>query len=204
MNTFKPPAAGYDTAVMANELAGLRVAILTEDAFEQPEMVQPRKALDDAGATTTLVSKHTPKVQGWNHHTPAERFDVDLPLERANPADFDALLLPGGALNADKLRTEPEAVAFVKAFASSNKPIAAICHAPWILIDAGVTKGKTLTSWPSLKTDIENSGATWVDKPVVEEERLVTSRNPGDIPNDFNPAVIRLFSEANKKATSRR
>ncbi|MBV8638068.1 MAG: DJ-1/PfpI family protein, partial [Candidatus Eremiobacteraeota bacterium] len=119
---------------MAQELQGLRVAILLEDAFEQPEMVEPRKALDAAGATTVIVSKHTPQVQGWNHHTPAEKFDVDVSLEEANADDFDALMLPGGVVNADALRMEPKAVEFVKRMARAGKPIAAICHAPWILV----------------------------------------------------------------------
>src|SRR5579875_3007002 len=133
---------------MANELHGLRVAILTEDAFEQAEMVKPREALEEAGVRVTLISPTTPKVQGWNHHTPADTFTVDRSLDDANPNDYDALMLPGGALNADKLRMEPKAVKFVQAFSQGGKPIAAICHAPWILIDAGFTKGKTLTSWP--------------------------------------------------------
>lgn len=180
---------------MAQELQGFRIAILTEDAFEQPEMVKPRQALDDAGAQTTLVSKHTPSLQGWNHRTPADTFPVDLPLDQADAHDFDALLLPGGALNADKLRTEPAAVAFVKAFAQAGKPIAAICHAPWILIEAGITKGRTLTAWPSLQTDIKNSGGTWVDRTVVEDSGLVTSRKPDDIP-DFNREMIKLFQNS--------
>jgi protease I len=177
---------------MARELQGIRVAILLEDAFEQAEMVEPRKALDEAGAQTTLISKHTPQVQGWKHHTPAETFDVDMALEEANPEDFDALMLPGGALNADKLRTESKAVEFVRRMAQAGKPIAAICHAPWILIEADFVRGRKLTSWPSLKTDIRNAAGEWVDEPVVESPGLVTSRKPDDIPK-FNPAMIRLF-----------
>ncbi len=188
---------------MANELQGLRVAILTEDAFEQAEMVEPRRALENAGATVTLVSPHMPQVRGWHHHTPADTFKVDLSLDQADPSNFDALMLPGGAINADRLRMEPRAVAFVKAICEAGKPIAAICHAPWILIDAGFTKGKTLTSWPSLRRDIENSGGSWVDRPVVEERQLVTSRKPDDIPKDFNPAMIRLFQHARQAAGAR-
>lgn len=185
---------------MAQDLQGLRVAILTEDAFEQPEMVQPRKALDDAGAQTTLISQHTPLVQGWNHHTPADMFSVDLALDEADPKDFDALLLPGGALNADKLRTEPKAVEFVRQMEQAGKPIAAICHAPWILIEAGLSRGRVMTSWPSLQTDLRNGGARWTDEPVVESSGIVTSRKPDDIPEHFNPTMIRLFSKARKAA----
>ncbi len=176
----------------------MRVAILLEDAFEQPEMVEPRKALDAAGAKTVLISEHTPQVQGWNHHTPAEVFNVDMSLEEANPDDFDALLLPGGALNADKLRTEPKAVQFVARIAAAGKPIAAICHAPWILIEAGLVDGRKVTSWPSLKTDIRNAGGEWVDQPAVESPGMVTSRKPDDIPT-FNAAMIRLFATAGGK-----
>lgn len=171
----------------------MRVAILLEDAFEQPEMVEPRKALDGAGAKTVLISKHTPQVQGWNHHTPAETFDVDMSLEEANADDFDALILPGGVVNADTLRSEPKAVEFVKRMAQAGKPIAAICHAPWILIEAGLVKGRKMTSWPSLQTDIRNAGGEWVDEVVVESPGMVTSRKPDDLAT-FNPAMIRLFA----------
>lgn len=179
---------------MAQELQGIRVAILLDDAFEQAEMVEPRKALDAAGAKTTLISKHTPQVQGWHHHTPADTFQVDLPLEQARAADFDALLLPGGALNADKLRTEEKAVQFVREIAEAGKPIAAICHAPWILIEAGLVGGRHMTSWPSLQTDLRNAGATWTDEACVQSPGMVTSRKPDDIPGAFNPAMIRLFA----------
>lgn len=178
----------------------MRVAILLEDAFEQVEMTQPRKALDDAGATTVLISAHTPSVQGWNHHDKADSFPVDLPLDKAQASDFHALLLPGGGLNADKLRTEQAAVAFVRAMADAAKPIAAICHAPWILIEAGVAKGRKLTSWPSLQTDLRNAGATWVDETVVEDNGLVTSRKPDDIPA-FNEKLIELFARSATAAT---
>ncbi len=171
----------------------MRVAILLDDAFEQAEMVEPRKALDSAGAKTVLISKHTPQVQGWNHHTPAETFQVDMSLEEANPEDFDALVLPGGVVNADKLRTEQKAVQFVKRMAQAGKPIAAICHAPWILIEAGLVNGRKMTSWPSLHTDIRNAGGQWVDEVMVESPGMVTSRKPDDIPT-FNPAMIRLFA----------
>lgn len=178
---------------MAQELQGMRVAILLEDAFEQAEMVEPRKALDAAGAKTTLISQHTPQVQGWKHHAPAEMFDVELSLAEANPGEFDALMLPGGVANADKLRTEQKAVDFVRGMVQAGKPIAAICHAPWILIEAGFVNGLKVTSWPSLRTDLRNAGAQWVDETVVESPGLVTSRKPDDIPQ-FNPAMIRLFA----------
>jgi protease I len=187
---------------MAQRLQGCRVAILLEDAFEQAEMVEPRKALEAAGARTTLISQHAPQVQGWKHHTPADTFDVDQSLERADPDDYDALLLPGGALNADKLRTEKQAVEFVKRMAQAGKPIAAICHAPWILIEAGLAQGRDLTSWPSLQTDLRNAGANWSDQPKVQSRGIVTSRKPDDIPNDFNPAMIELFA-ATRTASAR-
>lgn len=180
----------------------MRIAILLDDAFEQAEMVEPRKALDGAGAQTTLISQHTPQVQGWNHHTPAQTFDVDLSLEEANPDDFDALMLPGGVVNADKLRMEPQAVEFVKQMAQDGKPIAAICHAPWILIEADFIRGRKLTSWPSFQTDIRNAGGEWVDEPMVESPGLVTSRKPDDIPQ-FNPAMIRLFQTVGRGQGSR-
>ena len=183
-------------------LTGMRIAILTEDAFEQVEMTEPRKALDAAGATTVLISQHTPHVQGWNHHDKGDSFPVDLALDQAKPEDFDALHLPGGGLNADKLRTEPQAVAFVRAMADAGKPISAICHAPWILIEAGIAKGRTLTSWPSLQTDLRNAGATWVDETVAEDQSLVTSRKPDDIPA-FNQRIIKLFSTARQTAGAR-
>jgi protease I len=179
----------------------MRVAILTEDAFEQVEMTEPRTALDAAGAQTTLVSKHTPRVQGWKHHDRADDFDVDLSLDQANPEDFDALMLPGGALNADKLRTERDAVAFVEAFARGGKPIAAICHAPWILIEAGVARERRMTSWPSLQTDLRNAGAHWVDEVVVVDRDLVTSRKPDDLPQ-FIAKTIELFAQSRRRGAS--
>lgn len=186
---------------MVHDLQGIRVAILVEDAFEQAEMVQPREALDQAGARTTLISERTPQVQGWNHHTPADTFSVDQPLDQANPDDYDALLLPGGTLNADMLRINRKAVDFVKRMAQDGKPIAAICHAPWVLIEAGLATGRNMTSWPSLRTDLRNAGASWTDEPMVESPGIVTSRKPDDIPNAFNPAMIRLFSQRQGDAT---
>ena len=186
---------------MAQPLNGMRVAILVEDAFEQVEMTEPRKALDEAGAETVLVSPKTPQVQGWNHDTPADKFDVDLPLNEAKPSDFDALLLPGGVMNPDKLRTEPAAVQFVQAFADAGMPIAAICHGPWMLVETGIAKGRTMTSWPSLKTDVRNAGGNWVDEVVCEDDGVVTSRKPDDIPQ-FNQKMIELFAQSRNKTST--
>jgi protease I len=163
---------------MLEERLDRRVAILVEDGFEQIEMTGPRKALDKAGASTAIVSPRPDTVRGWNHDKPADGFRVDVRLEDANPDDFDALLLPGGVQNPDKLRVNERAVAFVKAFADAGKPIAAICHGPWTLIETGFVRGKTMTSWPSLKTDLRNAGATWKDETVVADATLVTSRKP--------------------------
>ncbi len=184
---------------MSTQLSGLRVAILVEDAFEQVEMTKPRAALDDAGAQTVLVSPHKDHVQGWNHHDPAQTFPVDRPLDQVSPADFDALLLPGGVMNPDALRMNPQAVEFVRAFARAGKPIAAICHGPWMLVEAGLVRDSTLTSWPSLKTDVRNAGGNWVDREVVEDHDIVTSRKPDDIPA-FNERMIGLFEKARPAA----
>ncbi|HEY6460243.1 MAG TPA: type 1 glutamine amidotransferase domain-containing protein [Polyangiaceae bacterium] len=189
---------------MANEakpLEGKKVAILLTDGFEQVEMTGPRKALDEAGAKTSLVSPKKDQVQGWKHHDKADTFEVDVPLEQAKVDDFDALLLPGGALNPDQLRMNPKAVDLVRAFARAGKPIAAICHGPWTLVEAGVVKGKRVTSWPSIKTDLVNAGASWSDQEVVVEEGLVTSRKPDDIPA-FNREMTRLFQQGARPAPS--
>ena len=165
-------------------------------------MTEPRKALDEAGAQTSLVSPAGPEIQGWNHDTPAETFTVDTQLRDARADDFDALVLPGGVMNPDKLRTNPDAVSFARAFADAGKPIAAICHGPWMLVEAGIAKGRKLTSWPSLKTDITNAGGTWVDEVVVEDNNVVTSRKPDDIPT-FNDTMIGLFAKARAAAGTR-
>src|SRR5579884_1476451 len=175
-------------------LSGKRVAILVTDGFEQSEMTEPRKALDSAGAKTFLVSPKDGKVKGWQHREWGDQFPVDTPLDKANPAEFDALVLPGGVMNPDRLRMDPKAVQFVKGFFDANKPVAAICHGPWTLVEAGVVKGRTLTSWPSLKTDIENAGGNWVDQEVVVDNGLVTSRKPDDIPA-FNRKMVEEFAE---------
>lgn len=179
---------------MDKSLQGLKVAILIADGFEQSEMEDPRKALNDAGAQTLIVSPVPGKVKGWKGKTWADEFPVDLRLEQAKPEDFDALLLPGGVMNPDKLRLEPKAVEFVKSFVRAKKPIAAICHAPWILINAEGVKGKNITSYGSIKIDLINAGAKWVDKEVVVDENIVTSRKPDDIPA-FNKAMLTLFGQ---------
>lgn len=175
-------------------LQGKKVAILVTDGFEQSELLEPRKALDEAGATTKLVSPAGKKAKGWNHKEWGNEVPVDVPLDSAKADEFDALLLPGGVMNPDQLRMNPKAVEFVKHFTSAGKPVAAICHGPWTLIEAGAVRGRTVTSWPSLKTDLKNAGANWVDKEVVNDQGLVTSRKPDDIPA-FNREMIRLFSE---------
>jgi protease I len=181
---------------MANEtLKGLKVAILVTDGFEQVEMTEPRKALDEAGADTRLVSPKDDQVKAWNFTEWGDTFPVDLALGNARPEDFNALLLPGGVINPDTLRMLPEAVAFAKAFFDGGKPVASICHGPWTVIEAGAARGRRLTSWPSLKTDLQNAGATWVDEEVVTDQGLVTSRKPDDIPA-FNRAAIDLFARA--------
>ncbi len=153
------------------KLNGMKVAILAAEGFEQAELTEPRQALEDAGAETRVVSPAKGEVQGWKHFDKAERVKVDVPLEQADAAEFDALLLPGGVANPDQLRLMPKAVQFVRAFFEAGKPVAAICHGPWTLIDAGVVRGRTLTSWPSLKTDLINAGAMWVDQEVCVDQR---------------------------------
>lgn len=176
-------------------LTGIRVAILATDGFEQVELTEPRKALDQAGATTELVSPKQGKVRGWKFNDWGDEVPVDQALEDADPKDYDALVLPGGVVNPDALRMQPQAVAFVKAFFDSGKPVAAICHGPWTVLEAGAARGRRMTSWPSLKTDLKNAGASWVDEEVVRDGSLVTSRKPDDIPA-FSREIIRLFAEA--------
>jgi protease I len=175
-------------------LDGKKVAILVAEGFEQSEMVEPRKALEAAGARTAIVSPAPGEVQGWNHFDKAERFHVDVPLDQANADDYDALLLPGGVANPDQLRTNAKAVEFAKRFVESGKPVGVICHGPWTLIEAGVVRGRTLTSWPSLRTDLVNAGARWVDQEVVSDNGLVSSRKPADIPT-FNRKLIEEIRE---------
>lgn len=176
------------------QLHGKRIAILVENGFEQEELTRPRQALEDAGAETFIVSPTEKNVKGWNHTDWGDEFKVDIKIADAKAEDFDGLLLPGGVMNPDKLRRNERVQQFVKAFAEAGKPIAAICHAPWTLIDAGVVQGRTLTSYPSLQMDLKNAGAKWVDQEVVVDHGLVTSRNPGDIPA-FNRKMLEEFAE---------
>ena len=173
-------------------LKGKRVAILVADGFEQVELTEPRKALDEAGAKTQIVSSVAEKVQGWKHFDKADHFKVDVALDTAAADNFDALLLPGGVANPDQLRMNPKAVAFVRSFFDAGKPVAAICHGPWTLIDAGVVRGRRITSWPSLKNDLTNAGAKWTDEEVVVDQGLVSSRKPQDLPA-FNRQMLALF-----------
>ena len=175
-------------------LSGKRVAILVAEGFEQVEMTGPRKALTEAGAKAEIVSPAKGEVQGWHHFDKGERFKVDVPVDSANAANYDALLLPGGVANPDQLRGNPKAVQFVKQFVQSGKPIGVICHGPWTLIEAGAVKGCTMTSWPTLKTDLMNAGAKWVDQEVVVDHGIVSSRKPDDIPA-FSRKLIEEIAE---------
>ena len=177
---------------MKRPLKGKLVAILATDGFEQDELLQPRRALLDAGAQTRVVSPKSGRIRAWKSKDWGSDIPVDIALESANVEDFDALLLPGGVLNPDALRMQPRAVAFVKAFFDASKPVAAICHGPWTVLEAGAARNRRMTSWPSLKTDLENAGAEWVDEEVVVDRNLITSRKPDDIPA-FNREMILLF-----------
>ena len=168
------------------------VAFLATDMVETPELVEPWDAVRAAGFRTTLVSDKTDTIDLFTHYDRTGKFPVDKPLSEVNPADYDALMLPGGVGNPDTLRMNPDAVAFVKHFFDAGKPVAAICHALWLLVEADVVRGRTLTSWPSLRTDLSNAGANWVDSEVVVDGNLVTSRQPKDIPA-FNPRMLALF-----------
>lgn len=175
-------------------LNGRKVAILVAEGFEQSEMVEPRKALEQAGAETYIVSPARDEVQGWHHFDKGDRFHVDVPIDEASADDYDALLLPGGVANPDQLRMHAKAVQFAKQFVEAGKPVGVICHGPWTLIEAGVVKGRTLTSWPSLKTDLANAGAKWVDQEVVTDRGLVSSRKPADLPA-FSRKLIEEIGE---------
>ena len=179
---------------MATTLNGKKVAILVDNGFEQVEMTEPRKALRDAGANAILISPNEQIVQGMQSDKPGDSFAVDVTLANAKADEYDALVLPGGVANPDKLRVNPQAIAFIKAFFDAGKPIAAICHGPWTLIEVGAAKGRRMTSWPSLKTDLTNAGATWVDEEVVTDRGLTTSRKPSDIPA-FNKKMIKEIAE---------
>lgn len=175
-------------------LNGKKVAILVANGFEQVELSKPKQALEEAGAQTHIVSPESGQVKGWDKTDWGDTFEVDVALEKAQADDYHALLLPGGVMNPDHLRQNDKAVAFVRAFFEQHKPVAAICHGPWTLIEAGVVKGRKLTSFPSLQTDLKNAGAIWVDEEVVTDQGLVTSRKPDDIPA-FNKKMIEEIAE---------
>ena len=179
---------------MSEQLRNKRIAALVDNGFEQSELVEPKKALEAAGAKVFIVSPQDKKVKGWVHTKWGDDFPVDRKLNEVNADEYDALLLPGGVMNPDKLRINPAAVQFVKAFVDSGRPIAAICHGPWTLIEAGAIGGRKMTSWPSLATDLRNAGALWVDSECVVDNGLVTSRQPEDLPA-FNRKMIEEFAE---------
>lgn len=184
---------------MSGKLSNKRVAILATDGVEQVELLEPKKALEAEGAKTEVISPKDGKIKGWNHTDWGTEIPVDVNLQSADPNNYDALLLPGGAMNPDHLRQNPAAVQFVRAFFESHKPVAAICHAAWMLVEADVVRGRKLTSWPSLKTDIRNAGGNWVDQEVVTDQGLVSSRKPDDIPA-FNRKVVEEISEGKHQA----
>lgn len=179
---------------MAEKLNGKTVAILVADGFEQIELIEPKAALERAGARTQIVSPAGDEVKGWQHTEWGDKFPVDVALDDADCKNFDALLLPGGVINPDKLRLEEKAINFIRGFVDAGKPIAAICHGPWTLINAGAVRGREMTSWPSLETDLRNAGARWVDREVVVDDGIVTSRKPDDLPA-FNEKMIEEFAE---------
>lgn len=177
------------------DLSGMKIAVLATDGVEQVELTEPMKALNQAKADVKVIAPKPGEIQGMNHHDKGDKLKVDTDLASVKPEQFDAVVLPGGVANPDQLRAIPEAVAFVRHFVQSNKPIAAICHGPWTLLEAGGARGKTMTSWPSLQTDLRNAGANWVDRDVVVDGRLVTSRKPDDIPA-FNREMLQMFERA--------
>jgi protease I len=179
---------------VADELKGKRVAIVATDMVEQVELLEPRKALDEVGAETDLISIKAGEIQGFDHYDKADKIPVDRTIEEVGADEYHALLLPGGVGNPDTLRTDENVVSFVRDFFEQGKPVAAICHGPWTLVEAGVVHGRTLTSWPSLQTDIRNAGGSWVDEEVHVDQGLVTSRKPDDIPA-FNAKMIEEFAE---------
>ena len=180
--------------MVEQKLKGKKVAIIAADMVERVELVEPRKALEKAGATTELLSIKPGTIEAFDHFDKAEKIKVDRLVEEADASEYDALMIPGGVGNPDQLRGDENAVAFVRDFFEAGKPVAAICHAPWVLVEAGVVRGRTLTSWPTLQTDIRNAGGNWVDQKVVVDRGLVTSRKPDDIPA-FNEKMIEEFAE---------
>ena len=197
---MSPAAAG---AAQAGALRGRKVAVLATDGVEQVELVEPIRALREAGAEVHLIAPEAGEIQGLNHMEKGDRFPVDRTLAEASPGDYAALVLPGGVANPDTLRTDERAVAFARAFVEADKPVAAICHGPWLLVEAGVLKGRTLTSWPSLQTDIRNAGGDWVDREVAVDQRLITSRNPDDLPAFCDKLVATLTAAADERSLDR-
>jgi deglycase len=187
---------------MAESLNGKKIAIIATDGVEQVELTDPRTAVENAGATTELLSPQTGEIQAMNSDIePADKFSVDKPVSEASPAQYDGLILPGGTVNADRLRLEGDVVSFVQEYFKSGKPAGVICHGPWALVEADLVRGRTLTSYPSLQTDIRNAGGTWVDKEVVVDEGLVTSRNPDDLPA-FCEKIVEEFAEGKHDVAS--
>jgi len=184
------------------KLKGRKVAILATEGVEEVELTKPKKALEDAGALVDVICPRSGlkagKIKAWDVTDWGDQISVNLELSNAKSGDYDALLLPGGVFNPDRLRMDPQALAFVASFVNEGKPIAAICHGPWTLIEAGAVKGRTMTSWPSLKTDLINAGAEWVDREVVEDHNLITSRKPDDIPA-FNQKMIEIFQKTTQR-----
>jgi len=176
------------------KLHGMHVAILVTDDFEQAELAEPKKALEQAGATVMIISPKPGQVQAMNHDVKADTFNVDMTFDQANPDDFDAVMLPGGALNADALRMVPKAREFVKRIDAAGKPLAVICHAPWLLVSSGLVRGRKLTSYHTIQDDIRNAGGEWTDQEVVRDHNWVSSRSPKDLPV-FNPTMVTLFAE---------
>lgn len=179
---------------MKHTVQGKKVAIVATDGFEQSELLKPRQALDEAGVTTHVIALKAGAIKGWNEQNWGESVPVDLTIDQADAADYDGLLLPGGVMNPDKLRRDPKVQQFVRAFFEAGKPVAAICHGPWTLIDAGLVRGRTMTSYHSIQADLKNAGANWVDQEVVTDNGLVTSRQPSDIPA-FNRKFIEELGE---------
>ena len=179
---------------MASKLQGKRVAFLATDMVEQVELTEPWKAVKDEGAELELVSLREGKIQAFDHYDKADTFDVDRTVEEANADDYDALVIPGGVGNPDEMRTDENAVVFVRHFFEQGKPVGVICHGPWMLVEAGVVRGRRVTSWPSLQTDIRNAGGEWVDQEVVTDAGLVTSRKPDDLPA-FTKKIVEEFAE---------
>jgi len=186
---------------MADDLKGKKIAFLATDMVEQVELTDPWKALENAGAELELVSLKDGEIQGFDHYDKADRFKVDRTVEEANASDYDGLVLPGGVGNPDTLRQDENAVRFVRDFFEQGKPVGTICHAPWTLVEAGVVRGRRLTSFPSLQTDIRNAGGNWVDEEVVVDSGLVTSRRPDDLPA-FNKKLIEEFAEGRHQEQS--